>query len=123
MAAQHEPLALVQRHPPPTGRVLRPKAWETEIDRRLLLLVGLATVVASVFVLVSKTRGPPPPSPSAGETFSFAALGDAPYYWFEDLQYDVVLQDIAAHDLGFVIHVGDILDSACTDEPVPEDVR
>lgn len=65
---------------------------------------------------VALTRGPPPPSPTPPGAFSFAALGDAPYYWFEDLQYEVVLADIAAHELSVVVHVGDILDGDCGDE-------
>jgi hypothetical protein len=80
------------------------------------LLIAALLVAASVAAVIGSTRGPPPPSASPAGTFSFAALGDSPYSWYEDLQYRVVLEDLASHDLSFVVHVGDILDSPCTDE-------
>lgn len=75
-----------------------------------------ALITVGGFVgLIAVTRGPPPPSATSPGAFSFAALGDAPYSWFDDRKYDVVLDDISAHDLSVVVHVGDILGSACTD--------
>jgi len=77
--------------------------------------VGLGILAAlGVFVLV--TRGPEPPSPNPPGTFAFAALGDAPYYWWEDLQYRLVRQALDANELAFVIHVGDIFWRPCTDD-------
>ena len=83
--------------------------------RSRLFLLGLPLVLAG-FVLV--TRGIAPPTPNPPGTFSFAALGDAPYYWFhgETLQYRIVLQEVDAHDLSFVLHVGDIFWRPCSDE-------
>ncbi len=74
----------------------------------LLLFLGLA-----LFGLI--TKGPPRPEPDPKGTFSFAVLGDAPYYPQEDLQYRLVLAALRAHDLRFVLHVGDILGSPCTE--------
>ena len=71
---------------------------------------------AALAVLVVTTSGPPPPSPTPPGTFSFAALGDAPYYPWEDLRFPLVLRDLAAHDLAFVVHVGDIFWRPCSDE-------
>lgn len=82
---------------------------------RAALLAGAALLVGSTgFVLA--TRGPEPPSPTPPGAFSFAAMGDSPYYFFEDLQYRVVLQDLAQHDLALVLHVGDLFWTRCTDE-------
>lgn len=84
--------------------------------RRSLLIP--IVLISALGVALLATRGIPPPTPNPPGTFSFAALGDAPYYWFhgETLRYRVVLQEIDAHDLGFVVHVGDIFWQACTDE-------
>ena len=48
-------------------------------------------------------------------SFSFGALGDAPYSAMDERQYPLTLADISAHDLGFVVHVGDIMAGRCTD--------
>jgi hypothetical protein len=62
------------------------------------------------------TAGPPAPSPTPPGAFSFAVLGDAPYYSWEEIKYRQTLKDLAAHDLRLVIHVGDILWRPCSDE-------
>jgi hypothetical protein len=74
----------------------------------LLLLAGIALLIAA--------RGPAAPIPAPSGTFSFAVLGDAPYYFFEDWQYRLVLDELAANELAAVIHVGDIFWRPCTDE-------
>ncbi len=81
------------------------KRWKT-----WLVVLGFLVVV---FLL---TRGPEAPTPNPPGTFSFAVLGDAPYYAWEEIQYRFVLQSLDAHDLGFVVHVGDIFWRPCTDE-------
>ena len=85
------------------------------MNRRRLLIV-LAAVVLGLAAWITATRGPQPPTPNLPGTFSFAALGDAPYYFFEDLQYRVVLQDIEAHPLSLVVHIGDLFWTSCTSE-------
>jgi hypothetical protein len=78
----------------------------------------IAVVFAALVALgvgVCATLGPPPPSPNPPGTFAFAALGDAPYDPLEDLRYRVVLEDLEAHDLAWVLHVGDIIWHPCTD--------
>ena len=62
------------------------------------------------------TRGPEAPTPNPAGTFSFAVLGDAPYYAWEDLQFKLVLQALEANDLAFVIDVGDIFWHPCSDD-------
>jgi hypothetical protein len=74
-----------------------------------------AVILAALAMAWFLTKGPPPPSPNPPGTFSFAVLGDAPYYHHEELQYRVVLQDLDAHDLRSVIHVGDIFWRPCSD--------
>ena len=81
--------------------------------RKPLVAVG---ILLFVVVGILATRGPAAASTSPTGTFSFAVLGDAPYYLWEEMQFRVVLQDLAAHDLNWVLHVGDIFWRPCTDE-------
>lgn len=83
------------------------------MKRQKIWILGSILLLLAVFVLA--TRGPRKPSPNPPGTFSFAALGDAPYYPWEDLRYRVVLQDLQAHDLSWVLQVGDIFWRPCTD--------
>jgi hypothetical protein len=62
-----------------------------------------------------KTKGPAPPTPNPAGTFSFAVLGDAPYYAWEEIQYKLVLRELDANDLRTVIHIGDIFWRPCSD--------
>lgn len=80
---------------------------------KLGLLLAVLLALAAGFAI---TAGPPKPSPNPPATFSFAVLGDAPYYLWEGLQFRLVLADIDAHDLSWVVHVGDIFWRPCTDE-------
>jgi hypothetical protein len=80
----------------------------------LAALLGLA-VIAQV-ARVSGRPDLPPVRGNVGGGFAFAVLGDAPYNPLETLQYTRVLADLDAHELAFVIHVGDILASDCSDE-------
>lgn len=71
--------------------------------------------MAAAATAIYATAGPPPPLEPRPGTIAFAVLGDSPYYAWEDLQYRVVLQDLRAHDLRFVLHVGDMLWRPCSD--------
>lgn len=39
--------------------------------------------------------------------FTFGALGDTPYSWFEEAGFPAMLEGIGREDLAFVVHVGD----------------
>jgi hypothetical protein len=41
-------------------------------------------------------------------TFRFAAFGDTPYFAFEELRLEKLIEQINAEDLALVLHVGDI---------------
>ncbi|HSF23012.1 MAG TPA: hypothetical protein VLE20_02215 [Blastocatellia bacterium] len=82
--------------------------------RRKTWFAGILLLVLVVVFLL--TRGPEAPTPNPPGTFSLAVLGDAPYYVWEDLQYRLVLQTLEAHDLSWVIDVGDIFWRPCSDE-------
>ena len=75
---------------------------------------SFVVAVAAVAGVVANT-GIPSPTPNARGTFSFAVLGDAPYYDWESLQYRLVLRDLNAHDLSLVLHIGDIFWRPCSD--------
>jgi len=85
--------------------------------------VLLFIVVAGLAVFVRSTAGPPPPTPNPPGTFAFAALGDAPYYPWEDMRYPLALRDMDAHDLAFAIHVGDIFYYPCSNERYERSLR
>lgn len=78
------------------------------------VIIGVVIAVALIALIVA-TSGPPPPTPNPPGTFSFAVLGDAPYYWWEDLRFRLVLRALDGHDLAAVIHVGDIFWKPCSD--------
>jgi hypothetical protein len=75
-----------------------------------------STILLFLVVGFLVTRGPEAPVPNPAGTFSFAVLGDAPYYAWEDLQFRLVLQTLEANDLSFVIDVGDIFWHPCSDD-------
>lgn len=84
--------------------------------RRLVSPAALAAALAvGVAGGVALTWGPPPPSPTPAGSFAFAALGDAPYDPHEALRYRIVERDLAAHDLAWVLHVGDPFWRPCSD--------
>jgi len=84
--------------------------------------LGATLLVAATVVFIA-ARGVSSPAPSPPGTFSFAALGDAPYFPWEDLRYRFVLQDLDAHELGFVLHVGDIFWRPCSEENYGRSLR
>ncbi len=89
-----------------------------------IALKGLAALLVTSFVLfwlidalpMILPRSPAPPTPVPPGSFAFAALGDAPYSPVEFALFDVVLEDVGAHDLTSVVHVGDIFSEPCRDE-------
>lgn len=56
-------------------------------------------------------------NPAAAE-FSFGALGDTPYTWFEETHFPGLLEGMSREDLAFVVHVGDFKSARapCSDE-------
>jgi len=82
-------------------------------------------VIAVVVVLAVLTRrfGLPPVAATPPGAFSFGVFGDAPYYLDEELRYPLLLKHMDAHDLRFVIHVGDIFWHPCSDEHYAEVLR
>lgn len=78
---------------------------------RLALIPIVVAFIASQYFFSAFPEPTPPPQ----NGFSFAALGDAPYGVFDEMQYKFVLQNLSDNDLKFVLHVGDILGSQCSD--------
>src|SRR5215212_10466302 len=58
----------------------------------------------------------PHPAPNPPGTFSFAAYGDAPYYWWEDLRFRNMMRELDATDIRFTVHVGDVFWRPCSDQ-------
>ena len=82
--------------------------------RRRVWLIGITLLALAVFFLL--TRGPEAPMPNPPGAFSFAVMGDAPYYAHEELQFSLVLESLDRNDLSWVIHVGDIFWRPCSDD-------
>lgn len=78
--------------------------------------VVVAGVIVAIAALMAAARGPKPPRPNPPGTWSFAVLGDAPYFYWEELQYKQTLKDLDAHPIDLAIHVGDIFWRPCTDD-------
>ena len=76
------------------------------------VFAGVAVVAAAIWA----TRRVPAPTPNPPGSFAFAALGDAPYYPWEERRFRLVLREMDAHDLSWVLHVGDIFERPCTDD-------
>ncbi len=81
--------------------------------RRLQFLLIVLLVAGAIAFVARSGRENMRPAPPG--TFSFAVLGDAPYYVWEELRYRFVLQSMDASDLRFVLHVGDIFWRPCSD--------
>jgi hypothetical protein len=77
-----------------------------------LVLAGAAVVSTAVWA----TSRVPAPTPNPQGSFAFAALGDAPYDAWEVLRFRLVVRDMDAHDLSWVLHIGDIFWRPCTDD-------
>ncbi|HJQ37424.1 MAG TPA: hypothetical protein VKB93_09815 [Thermoanaerobaculia bacterium] len=78
--------------------------------KRAIVLAVLLIVLAVLM------KGPSPhPTPNPPGAFSFATMGDAPYYWWEELRYRLLRRELDAYDLRFTIHVGDIWWHPCSD--------
>jgi hypothetical protein len=72
-------------------------------------------VFVAVVVFIIATAGPPRAKPNPPGTFSFAVLGDAPYYGWEEIRYKQVRKALDKNDLSFIVHVGDIFWRPCSD--------
>jgi hypothetical protein len=79
---------------------------------RWILLAVTVLLVAGVWL----TPGAPRPTPTPAGSFSFAALGDAPYFAWEEWRFRFVLRSINEHDVSAVVHVGDIFWRPCSDD-------
>ena len=79
---------------------------------RRVLAVGVLVALVGFWLA---TRESPAPTPNGPGGFSFAVLGDAPYYFWEDIKYRRVLRELDAHPLEWVLHVGDIFWRPCSD--------
>ena len=75
-----------------------------------VLVLALAATVAFM------TRYVPSAAPNPTGSFAFAALGDVPYNSLQLQRFRLVLRDMDAHDLSWVLHVGDIFWRPCDDD-------
>ena len=91
------------------------------MSRRTWIVVA-AAVLGALAIVIGR-GGMPPAAATPPGSFSFGVFGDAPYFPDEELQYPILLKHIDAHDLRFVVHVGDIFWRPCSDEHYAEVLR
>ena len=99
------------------------EGWRA-MDRRVK--VGVAAGGVALYGLVAWGILSPnldPPGRDAPGTFSFAAFGDSPYSVFEARQYEALLEDVAAHELAVIVHVGDLFAASCVDHRYDKALR
>jgi hypothetical protein len=92
------------------------------VSRRSWIVIAAVVVLGALAIVIAR-GGMPPAMPTPPGSFSFGVFGDAPYFPDEELQYPILLKHIDAHDLRFVVHVGDIFWHPCTDEHYAEALR
>jgi len=80
--------------------------------RKVLMAGAILMLLLAGFLA---TGGPPKREPRPAGSFVFAALGDAPYYVWEEIQFSLLLRELQASDLAWVLHVGDIFWHPCSD--------
>jgi hypothetical protein len=91
------------------------------VSRRRWIFV--AGIVAIGLIVLIRYHGVPPVAATPPGAFSFGVFGDAPYFLDEEFRYPILLKHIDAHDLRFVVHVGDIFWHPCSDEHYAEVLR
>ncbi len=70
-------------------------------------------------LLLSLACGGPAHEDPPGD-LTFAVMGDAPYYWWEEQRYDHLIEALNADSLDWVIHVGDLFWKPCSDGKLRE---
>ncbi len=65
----------------------------------------------------------PEPAPLPPDSFAFAVFGDGPYGRLETRRFDRLLRDVAASDVEWLLHVGDILWYPCSDPAYADRLR
>lgn len=74
-------------------------------------------LLAALTLLAACEGAPgPPPTPAPPGVISFAVFGDGPYSRSEERRVATLFRDLEAVHPLFLLHVGDILGSPCTDE-------
>ena len=74
------------------------------MNKRVRLIAAVAALCATL--------------PASAAEFTFGALGDTPYAWFEEAGFPALLEGIGREELAFVVHVGDFksAQARCSDE-------
>jgi len=78
--------------------------------------IGCAVLVVALAAFLFFTRGPAPPTPVPPGTWAFGVMGDAPYTFWDELKWPLLLRELRSNELAFMVDVGDIFWRPCTDE-------
>jgi predicted phosphodiesterase len=81
-----------------------------------VLVIPAVVVVIFFGIVFFATCSPRPVLDGPPGSFSIAVLGDAPYHVWEEIQYRYMLRDLAASNLAWILHVGDMFSHPCTDD-------
>ncbi len=76
--------------------------------------------VASALSVCAASCTPSPPDSLPPGTFAFGVYGDGPYYFWENGRHRRLLADAESAGLDWLVHVGDLLWTPCSDEAFRE---
>ncbi len=105
---------------------------ETPVRGRLFLCrmaatrsrrVPLRAVIALAALPLLAACDPDPAEPLEPGQLAFGVFGDGPYSRFDQGPYRRLLDDVADADIAFLVHVGDITGSDCSDAVLTERFR
>ena len=81
-----------------------------------LRLVATALAWLASGLVLAGCSDPPPADPPPSGAIAFGVYGDGPYFPWEEPRARRLLADADSADVDFLIHIGDILGTPCTDE-------
>ena len=84
---------------------------------RTAIVPRLMAPLAMGAALLAGCQSPPVTPPPSG-AIAFAVFGDGPYYAWETARYHQALRDIDAAPMAWLLHVGDLFRSPCSNEMV-----
>lgn len=76
---------------------------------------GSFGIIAPILLVIAACT-PPAADPPPSGAFAFGVYGDGPYFFWENGRHRRLLADVTASDLEWLVHIGDILWTPCSDD-------
>ena len=84
------------------------------------VLGARAGLLSTATLLAIAACTPPAADPLSSGAYAFGVYGDGPYFFWENGRHRRLLEDAAASDLEWLVHIGDILWTPCSDDAFRE---